>query len=407
MIYAVLTNGSKIIFNPQTMKFGADYNTVNFKPKYELDEHIRTKHPKTIKILLGNACNFRCKYCRQFLHDKKEKITKEKLDKFIELIKNNLDLSNLIKVEYWGGEPLLYWDEILYLKKFFDTVNPKCIHHMTTNGSLLNDDIYKNLIDGSNWMIKLSHDGPTQYLRTQDPIKLHSEMIYNLYKELTPRRLFFINSVLTTECYSPAKVVDYFKQEFGDPIQIMKMEPSIPYNIHSQKYTLTGDLLKKYSETFYNDLMTYDLLPSVQEYREMFNFFMVATNRPIHKYFTYNFAEGKCHWVQKVTLTVDLDGNLTPCQVYSKDDNKIGNIKDMDNINDELPLLVNRIKLCYDCPCVSMCRGTCPYFNNLNVISMNCNVRYQTYTTLLKYFCRITYGYDIDHFEGKFYHSGD
>lgn len=405
MINAILKDKSKIVFNPQSLIFNG--KNKKFKINYELDPHIHPKNPSNIKILLGDACNFRCKYCRQFIHDTKEKITTNKLDNFIENLKKNLDLSNLNKVEYWGGEPLLYWDEIQYLKKFFDTINKKCIHHLTTNGSLLNKAIYNELISGPNYMIKISHDGPGQEFRSNDPIKLHPAFIHGLYENLGPRNLFFINSVLTWKYLSPGKIVDYFRNEFDTNIQIMKIEPCIPYNIHSKFYSLKTQHFKEYTENFYNDLLTCDLLSNVQEYRELFKFFITASETSEDHHYNYNFAEGKCHYTQKQTITVDLDGNLMPCQVYNKNDCKIGELKNFKDINEELPLMVDRYRLCYDCPVISLCRGTCPYMQNLETISINCNVRFQTYLTLLKYFCKITYGFDIDHFEGKFYHEAD
>lgn len=371
----------ELFFNPWNLKLSKYDET---KQKIDYPRKILTNSPEVLKILLGDACNFRCKYCRQKIHNKKEKINYEILNNFIKTIKKYLDLSNLKKVEFWGGEPLLYWEEIQFLKTKFLEINKDCILHLTTNGSLINKDICKELISGPNYMIKLSHDGPGQFLRSQDPIKLHKEEIFKLKEELFPRDLFWINTVLTWNCMSPGKIVNYFKELFNDDnIKIMKIEPAIPYNEFSQKYTLqTDEQFAEFTSLFFNDLIQYNLEKNVFEYDELYKFFLRSQVRNIE----YNFAEMKCIETQKKTLTLDYFGNIVPCQVYNKDDNLLGHISNISNIN-----IINidhsdRINRCNECPVVSLCRGVCPFIKDKEIIEMNCKVRYHTYLTLLKYF---------------------
>lgn len=371
----------ELFFNPWNLKLSKNDET---KQKIDYPKKILSTSPEVLKILLGDACNFRCKYCRQKIHNKKEKINYDVLNNFIKIIKKYLDLSNLKKVEFWGGEPLLYWEEIQFLKTKFLEINKDCILHLTTNGSLINKDICKELISGPNYMIKLSHDGPGQFLRSQDPIKLHKEEIFKLKEELFPRDLFWINTVLTWNCMSPGKIVNYFKELFNDDnIKIMKIEPAIPYNEFSQKYTLqTDEQFAEFTSLFFNDLIQYNLEKNVFEYDELYKFFLHSQVRNIE----YNFAEMKCIETQKKTLTLDYFGNIVPCQVYNKDDNLLGHISNINNIN-----IINidhsdRINRCNECPVVSLCRGVCPFIKDKEIIEMNCKVRYHTYLTLLKYF---------------------
>lgn len=371
----------ELFFNPWNLKISKYDET---KQKIDYPKKILSTSPEVLKILLGDACNFRCKYCRQKIHNKKEKINYDVLNNFIKIIKKYLDLSNLKKVEFWGGEPLLYWEEIQFLKNKFLEINKDCILHLTTNGSLINKDICKELISGPNYMIKLSHDGPGQFLRSQDPIKLHKEEIFKLKEELFPRDLFWINTVLTWNCMSPGKIVNYFKELFNDDnIKIMKIEPAIPYNEFSQKYTLqTEEQFNEFTSLFFNDLIQYNLEKNVFEYDELYKFFLHSQVRNIE----YNFAEMKCIETQKKTLTLDYFGNIVPCQVYNKDDRLLGHISNINNIN-----IINidhsdRINRCNECPVVSLCRGVCPFIKDKEIIEMNCKVRYHTYLTLLKYF---------------------
>lgn len=371
-------------FNPWTLRVSTTDET---EQKIKYPQRILSKSPEVIKVLLGNACNFRCKYCRQSVHNKKEKINYETLNNFIDLLQHYLDLSNLRKVEFWGGEPLLYWDEIQYLKNKFLNINKDCILHLTTNGSLITKEICNELISGPNYMIKLSHDGPGQFLRTQDPIKLHKEEIFKLKDELLPRDLFWINTVLTWECMSPGKIVNYFKEIFDDPyIKIMKIEPAIPYNEFAKKYTLKDDQLETFEFNLLNDLKTYRLEDNVFEYFELLRFFLISQVTDTE----YNFAEMKCIETQKKTLTLDYYGNIVPCQVYSSNDNLLGHISNIDSINLNIDYS-DRINRCKECPVVALCRGVCPFLKDPETIDMNCKVRYHTYLALLKYFLDVVY----------------
>lgn len=382
-----IITGYSYPFNPWTLRCGTCDDT---DQKIKYPQQILTKSPEVIKILLGDACNFRCAYCRQSTHNKKEKINYETLNTFVHLLLNNLDLSNLRKVEFWGGEPLLYWDEIQFLKNKFLNINKDCVLHLTTNGSLITKDICKELISGPNYMIKLSHDGPGQFLRTKDPIKLHREEIFKLKEELLPRDLFWINTVLTRECTSPGAIVNYFKELFDDPyIKIMKIEPVIPYNDFAKKYTLKSDQLNIFEDQFLNDLKTYRLEHNVFEYSELLRFFLISQVKDVE----YNFAEMKCIETQKKTLTVDYFGNIVPCQVYNKNDNLLGHIINIDSINMNIDNS-DRINRCKECPVVSLCRGVCPFIKDKETIEMNCRVRYHTYSALLKYFLYIVYSID-------------
>ena len=81
-----------------------------------------------IKIRLGGGCNQNCSFCHSSKDDKYS--FNPKLIPFIKY--NHYD-----KINYGGGEPLLYWN---YIKFFIDTF-PLLKHHVVTNGSLFNEEM--------------------------------------------------------------------------------------------------------------------------------------------------------------------------------------------------------------------------------------------------------------------------
>ena len=100
----------------------------------------------TLNIFLGNKCNFKCSYCLQ-----NSDLVYSDIDYRV-FIKNLLPIikeRKLNEVAYWGGEPLLYWEEIRTIQNaflsngiYFDSIR------FTTNGSLLNEESVRIL---NNW----------------------------------------------------------------------------------------------------------------------------------------------------------------------------------------------------------------------------------------------------------------
>lgn len=404
-----LNSGSnmRLLFNATTMKFGEDAILQPVVPT-SVPTHFRTNAPKTLKIMLGTACNFRCKYCRQDAHSKNIGCnwTKKELDTFIASIKKNLDLSNLHKVEYWGGEPLLYWDTVSSLMdRLEDLCGRSLLHHLTTNGSLLTDKIVDKL-RVHDFQYKLSHDGPGQKLRSGDPLAVGSsteDLHYRLY-DLTCdhhhksyNQNFNINAVLTALCPSPKKIVEWFKQRFDSNVQIRKMEPVIPYNKKAASYGIALNDLDTFQTTMFDDIYTGDIVKNVIEYQELWQVFQCQIGDYTYR---HNPNEGKCHKEQQISITTDRHGNITPCQVYGIDtpENVIGKLTDLKNVREDYPYTIQQKDNCRQCPVVSLCRGVCPYIAPGPYEGINCTMRWNTYMAILRAFVAFKYRFIFDSF---------
>ena len=82
-----------------------------------------------------SGCTRKCSYCDTKYHIKGEKM---KIEKIAEKI-DRLSKGKIKDICFTGGEPLLYWEEILqlidYLDRYFST---KYKYHLETNGDLIN-----------------------------------------------------------------------------------------------------------------------------------------------------------------------------------------------------------------------------------------------------------------------------
>src|SRR5574344_414623 len=92
-----------------------------------------------VSINLGRACNFRCKYCFEVKDgsvDLNNIVDDKVIDRTIELLHKMQPHYDILHIEFWGGEPLMYFDTVYKLyKEFCEYDNVEFF--MYTNGSLV------------------------------------------------------------------------------------------------------------------------------------------------------------------------------------------------------------------------------------------------------------------------------
>jgi uncharacterized protein len=97
-------------------------------------------------LFLTLRCNFACPYC--FQDEQKADITKEKIDQSLEQLFGKVKETEAkkIKIEFWGGEPLLCLDKFEYTVKKARELNTSQIKiefTLVTNGSIFDPRIEK------------------------------------------------------------------------------------------------------------------------------------------------------------------------------------------------------------------------------------------------------------------------
>lgn len=422
MIKINFTDKTYIYFNPITVKF-YNYNNelINFKINRDVDttcskfrnqvlqhhhKNTKFKDPRNIRILLGHACNFRCKYCQQ-KHAKKEYITEDQIKKLQNNILNNLDLSKLETVQYWGGEPLLYWEEIKKFYYFFKKYSPQTGTCIITNGSLMNQEICDFICSDDNFSIILSHDGPGQHLRGLDPLDKNSKTLKYFLKlsKIKNKDPYFINNydqnfavnpVLSKEIKDLKTLIHYYDNIFENKVAIAESIPIIPTDPNSSKYAF--DELDKYSEMIFQNLKEIGMV--------RFNNFKTQFDLFISKLQTDNFkispTKAHCFTTDPRMLVFDINGNILPCQTFQADEFlengnscNCGNINNMNNIH--MPHVYgvgDKIK-CRNCLVASFCMGGCPYLINNKTHNVDCKFKYAHYYGLFKYFLYFLLGKEI------------
>lgn len=81
---------------------------------------LRDNKINRIYLMLGSACNFHCKYCLQCdMKPDSNKHISDKLKKYLWKSVAYKTQSTPIRIMFWGGEPLLYFEQIKEIVKIY------------------------------------------------------------------------------------------------------------------------------------------------------------------------------------------------------------------------------------------------------------------------------------------------
>ena len=269
-----------------------------------------------INLMLGTACNRSCEYCMQPRQGSNGKVDiQEFLNKLIPYIKAHYP-NGLKTIEYWGGEPLLYFDyikEIQFALSFNDITlerRPRII----TNGTLTSQEF----VDFFYISNVISH----QHLDLEED-RLAWERIGDSLGRYVSWQLYPVHC--TDHCHSSFYLtkedVDFF---------FSNLKEKLKTNSFFYKYILKHFYYYYYAKTI-------DIL------------------------------EPKCYGQRKISI--DLYGNRYYCHHIMLPSNIAYNI-----FSKSIPIIQEMsydkyfiTKECQACPCLQQCLGSC-YLSNCHSI---------------------------------------
>lgn len=184
---------------------------------------------------LTEDCNFACRYCKYSQKfdrgtENPKSMTIDTAKRAVDfLINNSTYLQDKTDMEFvlgfYGGEPLLeqqiIFDTLDYLEKVYPVVYPRFRFSITTNGTLLTEEIVKKLIK-YNFTLLISFDGPKDLhdryrvfkneRGTHDLVAEKIEMIRNLDEDYFKRKVGF--SIVMSPEFNFTRVAEYFKYKY-------------------------------------------------------------------------------------------------------------------------------------------------------------------------------------------------
>lgn len=372
----------------------------------------KTDKPKILRILLGQACNYDCGYCMQKdignLHEKPESFH---IETFMKDIKDNLDLSLVERVELWGGEPFLYWNDIVPLMKLFD--KPNISFFISTNGSPLvqkHVDFFKSL--SARIEIAISHDGPGQEkLRGEDILKKSKKVeIIKQFYELNPKISFSFNSVISATNYDLFAIDRYFS-DFAKANDMPNIKITfIPIRNYddtnsqnSALHVIQGDDLEKFDKIVnaYINQHIHELLTNTQT--------MLHSSIIVGPMGVFECVKSLKHQIPITStsrcgadcsniVSVDIQSNIKLCpHTHNKfDAGKLNNIKNVNIVKLDLD---RKNSHCYHCPVKRICKSSCPIKLPNEVFLMNCAIEKIWYGNIQKGAFRLLFNQEVEMLE--------
>ncbi len=205
----------------------------------------------TLSLNLTHQCNLRCKYCYIDKSDSFSSCMDEKTAKdAVEFILSFKDLQGL-GISFYGGEPLLNFPVLKYIveyasknakEKNFSEVK----YHITTNGTLLTDEII-NFLKDHNIITMISIDGPASI---HDAVRIKSsgegthsiilDQLNKLINVVDGKKKVSVSSVITNR----GRLKSTYKYLSQFPLKDIKV--SYVRYINESEYALTNIQMEQY-----------------------------------------------------------------------------------------------------------------------------------------------------------------
>lgn len=341
-----------------------------------------------ITLMLCQDCNMRCSYCYagDGEYSNKGYMDFDTAKKGIDFLVENSSKDN-VSVCLFGGEPLLnfklFKEIVEYCKSIEDEVNKKFSFTTTINGTLLNENIEKYLVDNKiSVQISIDGDEKTQNANRYFENKISSyDRVVKKTKSMREKGLLAARATITKENLNMIEVFDHLYD----------------LNFRSIPFAPAHNLLTKDDyidiEKSYIDLINY--------YEELIKdgSYKKANTMTIIKSFISKIHNGgkrsiPCG-VGQNTCAVDINGDIYPCHRFVSDtEHKIGNLNDgfknrLDLIN---KFVIDEKVECLDCWAKNLCIGGCPNesVNNTENAQEICHVTKIIFENLMRVYVNLT-----------------
>jgi uncharacterized protein len=343
-----------------------------------VDQPGRKGNIRTLKVSLGLSCNYECNYCSQRFVPHAESSNSADIEPFVSQLVDAM-IKPPERIEFWGGEPFVYWKTLKPLAERLRRVYPQASFNIITNGSLL--DAEKNeWLDRMGFCVGLSHDGPGYHARGADPLDDSEKrvVIMDLYSRLHPQGRISINAMLHADNRSRAHVQAWLQEHFGQDVRIGEGSFIDPYDDGGLASTFqTQAEHVNFRALAYKELRL-GLASQFDVAKQKIMDFVgsIRTARPAS-------ALGqKCGMDRTDSIAVDLHGNVLTCQNVSAvaaapngQPHQIGHMSNLQAVKMRTATHWSKRKDCASCPVLQLCKGSCMFLEG-NLWDAGCNSAY-------------------------------
>ena len=398
LIHAIGPTGHKqrFFYDPQTSAFTfEDGAIVPFKPITEPRPAnpvpMAKVSPQTpgkkagrvakLKIQLGLNCNYGCDYCNQKHVPHAGQTNADDIAPFLAQLPTWLTPKDQFSIEFWGGEPLVYWKTLKPLAEDLRARYPQAQFSIITNGALLTAE--KNeWLDSLGFSVGISHDGPAHETRGEDPLEdpVARDGILDLFRRLHPQRRVTFNTMIHRKNVDRAALQHFFRELTGAE-DVCIGEGGI-----IDAYDDAGmALLFQEGEHYMARAKMFADLGNQQATN-----FVGVRDRIVE--LIQSIAEGrkakslgqKCAMDRDDHIAVDLKGNVLTCQNVSSvavapngQPHLLGHVSELASVELKSATHWSFRDDCKTCPVLQLCKGSCMFLEGDN-FAASCESSYST-----------------------------
>lgn len=375
----------------------------------------KSRKPKWLRILLGHACNYSCSYCLQKdIGNPDERAKIWTLDYFLETIGTELDFSELERVDFWGGETLLYWKSITPIIEALD--RPGLEYYFATNGTPLRQKHidYLEKIQGMA-LFGISHDGPGHVaLRGKEFLwdKITVDVLKNMQKNRDKIRFSFNPVVSATNCN--LFDINNFFRNYMIEVGLNPDLVSISYTLGrahadedhegsvSMEHVIQGTNLKTFRDIMDQFIeCNIEQTNGLKDHGIMINNLFHTGPRSVLGYGDtlkkqiLPTISTVCGADDDQVLSVDVAGNVRTCPHV--DDSFIsGKISAMEEVTIKKVDYTRYDKHCKVCPVYRLCKSNCPITVPDYVFLTNCAIEKVWNKAIQRGTLKVLFGSDIE-----------
>ncbi|APT76427.1 hypothetical protein LN42_08590 [Marinitoga sp. 1137] len=326
--------------------------------------------PSNIILNITKACNLECIYC--YAHkEKPESMKMELIKESLEYIFSNTKKKK-ITITYFGGEPLLEFEKIkesvALSKELGKKYNKKVVYSITTNGTIMNEEIIEFLIK-EKFSMMMSMDGCESIQNFQRPFVggkgSHEKVSENIELIMKKRKKLNVRATVTNQEIEIKKIARHFIEE--------KNLSGYSFAVASYPYT------KEWTEEEKKKL--YEEVEEIIEEKDkrfiplnISGLWETIKKGEIKKY--------PCGAGLGI-VSIDIDGKIYPCQRFTGEkEYELGEVgmkweEFINNKKEFYKKVVKKIEEdCGICELRNICGGGCPYelLTKSNSRSISCDL---------------------------------
>lgn len=319
-----------------------------------------------LKIQLGLSCNYSCEYCSQRFVPHADASSPIEVERFLKNLDKWINPNEPpYKIEFWGGEPLVYIKILKPLAEGLKKKWPNVKFGMVTNGSLLNKETNQWLFD-MGFTIGMSHDGPGQTVRGPDPFADPEKKanILHLFNLLGSKRMSF-NAMIHRENMDRYAIQQWLTKELGTEDFVIGEGGFIDSYDEGGKANALND---KAEQLGFRRLALEQIRNSSINKFNIFNSRLREWVESISAERPAEILGQKCTMDRPDTIAVDLKGNVLTCQNVSAvqtapngKSHRIGHVSNLDNVKLDTSTHWSKRPHCRDCPMLQACKGACMF----------------------------------------------